>query len=930
MQSLAPKHPSVASPFAQSQYCWSPDHEPARNLFVSFEYSLALGNPFKEPLVLHLFADSRYRLWVNDSFVAYGPGRFVTAHPEYDSHDLAPWLRTGGNRIRVEVNFYGCSSFQTMPDGRPGFIAAGGAPRQGIDFATPGPWVARVHRAWDAHAPHFSFAQNPAEICDTRVLADELASSATKPVKPLPPEAPPWPKPFPPSAPNPHYAAVHPTRIVASGPLVPARRWGHQVVLHSPVHAGQARAKQAVAYATWIHSPRAQTTSLEIFWTDAHLNGEPVAITYPQRLGNHGQAEVSLRAGWNFLAGRFEILLEHWPFLLGLPPSTGCTLHARPDLNVTEAFAFSAPAESPSIPACPETPDAYSLPAGWHAVASNLDAITPARMVGWDSLHPASAVRDIAYTALSEVAAQTASAALWTFDFKDEFYGQTVIEVDAPAGTVLDVAYDDWLRADGCVNLFHSNPFTDAADRFILSGGRQRIEVLNPRGGIFLQIVLRAPAGAASATLTLHDVAIRRRTTLNERAGTFVSGDPLLDWAWDISTHTLQTSTDEAYADCPWRERGSYIGDTLVNLHLHRHVSADLSVACRTLDIFGRAQLPDGQLQGCAPSWLVRPHEDFTLIWVQAARDCWASTGDTAFAIAQLPVIRRIFSSSTWKTDSDGLWDTTGQNAFIDWGVIGSERAGAANAVVNILRVAALRAAADLCRAAGQSGEASSFTVQADRVAAVLLRRVWDDTEGRLRASDGATTPAVHANILALRYGIGPADRILAYLEPLLLKNHTHGIKHSQASGFAELYFFYYLIPALVAQGRVPLVEKLIAETYGYLRSLGYPTLPECFHHASDGIGSCCHSWSGAPALYAIDHVLGLRLATPGNPNLFVLDPVNSGRDRVTGSIPHSRGLISVSWQRQPDGRIAAQVDCPATVRVVPASHVDLNGALVT
>jgi hypothetical protein len=919
----------MSSPFARSEYCWSPDYQPGRNLFVSFEYNLALGNPLKEPLVLHLFADTRYRLWVNESFVAYGPGRFVTAHPEYDSHDLSPWLRTGGNRIRVEVNYYGCSSFQTQPDGLPGFIAAGGDARHGIDFATPGPWVCRVHRAWDARAPHFSFAQNPAEICDTRILADELASAATQPVKPLPPEATPWPKPSPRSVPYPDYASVSPARIIASGPLAETLRWGHQNIRPSPVHAAEAKSKLCTVVTTWIYSPRAQSVLLEIFWTDAALNGEPVAVTYPKRRGNHGEAQINLRSGWNFLGGRFELVIEHWPFLLGLPPSSGCSLHARPDLAISEAFAFSAPAETLDIPSCPADPSAFEIPAGWSVVASNLNAVTPARMVAWDGLPAGTAKRVLPFTSFSEVSSQTATAALWSFDFGDEYYGQPFIEVEAPAGSVLDIAYDDWVRADGCVNLFHSNPLTDAADRFILRGGRQRIEVLNPRGGIFLQVVLRTPAGSPPATLTIHDLVIRRRTTLTHRAGSFSSGDPLLDWAWDISTHTLQTSTDEAYADCPWRERGSYIGDSLVNLHLHLQVTADLSIARRTFGTFGQAQRPDGQLQCCAPSWLVKPHEDFTLIWIQAVRDLWAHTGDTAFASAQLPVIRRILGSTTWTIDSDGLSNTTGKRLFIDWGVLVSEREGAANAVINILRVAALRAAAELSDAVCQTAEAAAFRADAERISAALLRRVWNDTEGRFLASEGAATPAVHANVLALRYGIGPSDRILAYLEPLLKNNFKHGIAGGQFSGFVELYFFYYLIPALVAQDRIPLVESLIADTYGFIRSLGYPTLTECFHRANEGRGSCCHSWSGAPALYAINHVLGLRLATPGNPDSFLLDPLDTGRPQVSGSIPHTHGLISVSWQRQPDGRIHARVDCPPGVTVRPAAHVDIIGTLV-
>jgi hypothetical protein len=556
--------------------------------------------------------------------------------------------------------------------------------------------------------------------------------------------------------------------------------------------------------------------------------------------------------------------------------------------------------------------------------SGSLNEITPARLVAWNRPLASAAIRDLPFRRLAEVSSLTARAGVWSFDFGDEYYGHPVIEVDAPAGSILDVAYDDWKRADGCVNLYHSNPFTDAADRFILRGGRQKIEVLNPRGGIYLQVILRVPDGSEPDVLTLHDVAIRRRTTLNTIEGSFHCGDPLLDWVWQVSTHTLQASMDEAYADCPWRERGSYIGDSLVNFHLHRLASADLSVARRTFGNFGKAQLPDGQLACCAPSWLTKPHEDFTLIWIQAVRDYWAYTGDTAFVAEQWPVIQRIWASPTWKADADGLWDTTGMRVFLDWGVLTSEREGPANTAVNVLRVAAARACAELATVLDHTGESEGFAADADRISAALCARVWNEAEGRFNASIGADTPAIHANILALYHDIGPADRILAYLEPKLRDNFSHGMKNGEFTGFAELYFFYYLLPALVAHGRVEFAEELIREHYGFIKNLGYPTLPECFHSAKNGGGSCCHSWSGAPAIHCTESVLGLRLAHPGQTDTWLLDPRSPGHFHAEGTIPHRRGPIQVHWNRRGD-RIEASASIPAGITILPASHVDLT-----
>lgn len=914
-----PASHSLPAPFLASRFAWVHGLAPGRNQFVSFERRFESGPG--PGAVLHLFADTRYRLWVNGSFAAYGPGRFVTDSPEYDTIELAAWLQPGVNVLRVEVNYYGASSYQTMPDGLPGFIAAGGTHDGAVDFATPGAWTSRIHRAWDPEAPLFSFAQNPAEICDTRVLARELETPADGPVAALPAAACPWRTLRPRSVPLPDYRESTPVRLLAAGRLIGDRRWGMQVKRAEFLQGDRKNSPRFTLFGTWIYSPHTQRLEMDCFWSDLSLNGKALVVEYPHILGNHGRTILNLQAGWNFLAGNFELLLEHWSYMLGFPEASGVTLHARPDPACAEAFAYSPPQPDRSVPHFDPDPSAYRIPADWTLDAGRILSVTPARMVGWDRMARSSVVREIPWAQPLPAGTQMARSAVWNFDFADEFYGHPVLEVEAPEGAILDVAYDDWKREDGAVKIYGSNPFTDAADRFILRGGRQRIEVLNPRGGIYLQITLRAPEGSPAVPLRVHDVRVRRRTLLHNIQGSFTSGNALLDWTWRASVHTLEASTDEGYADCPWRERGSYIGDGLVNVHLHRLMTCDLRVAFRTFDLFGRAQLENGQLACCAPSWLRRAHEDFTLIWMLAVRDLWAFTGRTEFLQAQWPVIQRIWASSTWKPGTDGLWDTTGMRVFLDWGVLPAEREGDGNAAVNILRVAAARACAEIATVLGHTAEAEVFRAQARQVADALGARLWLEKEGRFAASIGADSPAVHANILALRFGIGSGARILAYLEPLLRRNFQHGIENDQFSGFAELYFFSYLLPGLAEAGRPDLAEALIDEHYGFIQKLGYSTLTECFHRADEHRGSCCHSWSGAPALYATNYVLGLRPTAPGNPDRWILAPVVHGHRHAEGVMPHPRGRISARWERD-NGVFRARVEAPEGVVVEPGPGV--------
>jgi len=50
---------------------------------------------------LQLFADARYILWVNGTYVERGPARFQPNGPEYDSVEIAPFLQGGKNSVAL-------------------------------------------------------------------------------------------------------------------------------------------------------------------------------------------------------------------------------------------------------------------------------------------------------------------------------------------------------------------------------------------------------------------------------------------------------------------------------------------------------------------------------------------------------------------------------------------------------------------------------------------------------------------------------------------------------------------------------------------------------------------------------------------------------------------------------------------------------------
>jgi hypothetical protein len=281
-------------------------------------------------------------------------------------------------------------------------------------------------------------------------------------------------------------------------------------------------------------------------------------------------------------------------------------------------------------------------------------------------------------------------------------------------------------------------------------------------------------------------------------------------------------------------------------------------------------------------------------------------------------MVRRIWESPTWDRHPSGLWNAKDLRLFIDWGVVLQERTGEANAVINLLRIAAARACAEMAAALGKSREAALFAQDAEATEEAIGRVLWNKAEGRLDAFLGATSSAVHANTLALAFRFGTLQRresILSYLEPLLRNNLSQGLRVGQNSGHLELYYLSFALPALAEHGRPDLAEQLITDHYGYLKTLGDDTLPECFHGAEKSVGSRCHGWAGAAAIYAANYVLGIRTAGDGNPRHLIFDPIVHGIQQARGRIAHLDGWIDIEWHRI-GRKIHSRIHAPAGVKI--------------
>lgn len=102
------------------------------------EYSLTLYRRTFElaeqpdSFIIHITADNRYRLFVNNNPVCYGPQLGDMRHWHYETINIASWLKSGKNIVAVEVTNFGPNRFYGLISVRTGLLIQGFSERESV------------------------------------------------------------------------------------------------------------------------------------------------------------------------------------------------------------------------------------------------------------------------------------------------------------------------------------------------------------------------------------------------------------------------------------------------------------------------------------------------------------------------------------------------------------------------------------------------------------------------------------------------------------------------------------------------------------------------------------------------------------------------------------------------------------------------------
>lgn len=889
-----------------AHWIWSTDDPAERNVLVQFRYTLLLAAPPAEAR-LHLSADSRYLLYLNGIRLGYGPARNYHTHYEYDTYDVTAYLRAGENVLAVAVTHWGEGTFHQRV-GRAGLLAQldlDSQPRLLSDEH----WRAKRSAAYIQNVPRIACQMAWEEQVDARLDDagwtapgfDDGGWAATVVVGPV--GVAPWGQLSPRTIPFLTDEPVTPIRARALGQV---RRPQVVAALHAgpylaPGDLSANRQTVDALIATTLRVPRDGAVTLKrcsvaggdpptgetlrVFVDGQEVSWQPAAPDYAATLhlpaGDH-----ALLIDWHGKTHDMDLTLtasglDGLATVSPLPGETGTwAIAVAPGAARAAALQSASPA---TLLACG---------AAWMPVA---ESDTPPVDVYMDITASVGleTAEQPAHLPLSVAPVPDGHAQHYVIDFGRLLVGWLELDLEAPAGTVLDLLGFEAVQ-DGRRQM---TAYMNNTLRYVCRAGRQKFVSTVRRG---LRYVIVAVHGQTSAAV-LHHVGLRLATYPWAIEGAFRCSDPRLNQIWEMCVYTLRLCSEDTFTDCPTYEQTLWTGDacyTDVQLHQAVHGDARLPRRCLRLvaDSLERLPIAGAQVPG---DWENDLLPNWSWLWAMGCGEFYRLTGDQDFARAVYPALAQQARFIDAHRNAAGLLALPGFWHLLDWAPMAREPDDILTHE-SCLAVAALNATAELAEVSGQPAEAQHWQALAGALSEAVNRECW--REDRRAYADvwlnGQPGEAVSqpTNIAALLAGLATGERAEA-IAPHLLHCPEGWISlgtpwmHSLAGGL------------LAERGQMSLVLDALRDRWGDMLDRGATTAWETFigFQAEAWTRSWCHAWSALPAYLLSAYVLGVRPLEPGFKRVLIA-PQLADLTWAEGRVPTPHGPIVVRLDRYAGG----------------------------
>jgi hypothetical protein len=457
---------------------------------------------------------------------------------------------------------------------------------------------------------------------------------------------------------------------------------------------------------------------------------------------------------------------------------------------------------------------------------------------------------------LASVNGQAPTSNAFTFDLGRECIGFYECELEAPAGTLIELSGAELLR-NGRPWIFRKG--VRYSVRYRARAGRQRFRSFGWSGFRYLHLVVRGDMTG----VVIHRIGCLQRKAPLRLAQPLHTANMTLQRIFDLCRHTLEISVQEHLIDCPSREQAQYWGDAVFIAQSLWHGFGETRYMIWFLECFLHVPFNAiGQISCVYPG----EHQtllDYSLIpllgqrffrertgrFYRVRESCdkalqlkaWYDARRDAHGLVQAAAIEQIGGVHVVNfIDHPGL-------GWHDFPHRGIDREGI-SCPLNLFYHGFLTILAEMLTDVDPA-HSRAVHDQAGQLGATLEQQFFDGTvfhDARQgdHLSDGTSW---QTNALAVYFDLARGKRATTIMRTMLERYDT--------VCRCSPYFYFYLLPALRKAGLEEEALALIKREWQPMLDAGATTTWEGFE--GDAKDSLCHPWSTAPFLHLVTALPG-------------------------------------------------------------------------
>ena len=440
----------------------------------------------------------------------------------------------------------------------------------------------------------------------------------------------------------------------------------------------------------------------------------------------------------------------------------------------------------------------------------------------------------------------------WFIDVGREITGSLLLKARGKSGQKILIQCGEELWEDGRVR-YEMRCNCKYEEVWILDDGICRLEPYDYKG--FRYCSLQVEKG-----IELLEIKVRiRHYPFDDTLCTLQTDDRTLNRIFELCKNTIKYGTQEAYLDCPTREKGQYLGDTVISARAQVWLSGSVEMLRKCIDQFAQTAAVCPGLMAVAPGALMQEIADFSLLWGELLLTDYQFTHDKAYLAKYYPAAKAVIQYFRKYERENGLlycvdekWNLVDwpENLRDDYDFVLSRPAVAPgyHNVINALYAGAVKTLA-------QIEKILEYSPICDwkRLRDAYVKMFYRPEKKLFADSERSSHTAVHSNIYPLYFGFVPEEAKESVVKFLKKKGLCCGVLPG-----------YFLLKGLGRAGYYEeLYELLVNDSeHGWVQMLreDATTCLEAWGKDQKWNTSFCHPWGTAPISIVIEELCGIQL----------------------------------------------------------------------